>query len=62
MGVWFIVLFSAILFGYWLRRVEMLLNRPEEQTRVLNSDLSNSRDLWFLLRSMFLPALASYSG
>jgi hypothetical protein len=62
MVVSFIVLFSAILFCYWLRRVEMLLNRPEDQTRVLNSDLSNGRNLWSLLRSMFLPALASHSG
>jgi hypothetical protein len=59
MIVTFIALFSAILFGYWLKRVEMLLRRPEQQGPILRSDLTRTRDLWNVVRSMFLPAFTS---
>jgi hypothetical protein len=54
-----ILFFSAVLFIYWLKRIEMLLRHPGEQARVLTNDLTRSRDLWNYVRSMFLPALAN---
>jgi hypothetical protein len=57
----FILFVSAVLFCYWFKRVEMLLNRPDEQNGALNDDLGKGRNLMAVLRSMFFPALASHT-
>jgi len=56
-----ILLVSVALFGYWFKRVEMLLHRPHQQRKILDNDLSRSRNILDILRSMLLPVLAGTS-